>query len=126
MQSSGWSRRQLTELSEKLRLRYAEQWRKVLAQAESMEPAGTVAVHDAQDESYAEEREEEWLAGMHHERLELADIEQALARLHGETYGVCIDCGTPIGYARLEAYPTAKRCLSCQGKHEQRQSRAGH
>lgn len=126
MQSSGLNRRQLSELSEKLRLRYTAQWRKVLAQADSMEPVGAPAVHDAQDESYAEEREEEWLAGMHHERLELADIEQALARLHGETYGVCIDCDAPIGYARLEAYPTAKRCLSCQEKHERQRTQAGH
>ena len=26
----------------------------------------------------------------------------------------CIDCGQPIPFARLEAYPTAKRCLRCQ------------
>ena len=33
-------------------------------------------------------------------------------------YGVCIDCGTAIDFKRLEAYPTAKRCIACQQRRE--------
>ena len=126
MQPSGLSKRQIAELSEKLRQRYTALWRKASVQGEFAEPVEAAAVHDAQDDSWAEEREEELQAAMRHDRSELADIKQALARMHNDNYGICIDCGAAIGYARLEAYPTAKRCLSCQGMHERRPSRAGH
>lgn len=50
--------------------------------------------------------------------VELQDINAAEARLAAGTYGVCIDCGEPVPYDRLAAYPTAKRCLGCQQIHE--------
>jgi RNA polymerase-binding transcription factor DksA len=28
-------------------------------------------------------------------------------------YGVCIECGRPVGDARLAAMPTALRCMAC-------------
>lgn len=46
------------------------------------------------------------------------DIELARARIKAASYGVCTDCGDPIGFQRLLAYPTAKRCLPCQEKRE--------
>jgi len=49
---------------------------------------------------------------------ELANVEQALARLDDGSYGDCADCGRPIPYARLLAYPAAKRCVACQEKAE--------
>jgi RNA polymerase-binding transcription factor DksA len=49
---------------------------------------------------------------------EVRDIEAALARIDGAAYGRCIDCGTEVDYARLTAYPTAKRCAECQAVHE--------
>jgi phage/conjugal plasmid C-4 type zinc finger TraR family protein len=49
---------------------------------------------------------------------ELANVEQALARLHAGSYGDCVDCGDPIPYARLVAYPAAKRCVACQENAE--------
>lgn len=49
---------------------------------------------------------------------ELQDIFAAETRLATGTYGTCIDCDSPIPYARLVAYPTAKRCLGCQQTHE--------
>jgi RNA polymerase-binding transcription factor DksA len=56
---------------------------------------------------------------------ELRDIAAAERRISTGIYGVCIDCGTSIDGKRLEAYPTAKRCLSCQQIHERnRGSRA--
>ena len=42
----------------------------------------------------------------------------ALARVEDGTYGTCTDCGGDIGFERLLAYPTAKRCVSCQRQHE--------
>ncbi len=58
-------------------------------------------------------------------RVELADIAAARVRLAGHTYGVCVECGAPIPYERLQAYPTAKRCMPCQRGHEQARSAGG-
>jgi RNA polymerase-binding protein DksA len=44
----------------------------------------------------------------------LADVEAALRRLTDGSYGECVDCGAGIPYARLSAYPAAKRCVGCQ------------
>ncbi|MCK6511414.1 TraR/DksA family transcriptional regulator [Myxococcota bacterium] len=46
-----------------------------------------------------------------HQKLRL--IEQTLQRIHNGTYGVCNDCGDPIGTKRLEAIPYATRCIKC-------------
>ena len=45
---------------------------------------------------------------------ELRDIAAAQARIAAGRYGVCIDCGNAIDFKRLDAYPTAKRCIACQ------------
>lgn len=42
-----------------------------------------------------------------------ASVEAALARIDGGTYGVCGRCRGPISDARLEAMPTATRCIEC-------------
>ena len=49
---------------------------------------------------------------------ELADIEAALRRIDDGTYGICEVCGRPIGDARLEAIPTARRCVEDQAATE--------
>ena len=49
---------------------------------------------------------------------ELREIEAALARMADATYGACSECGQDIGYPRLQAYPTASRCIQCQSLHE--------
>lgn len=53
---------------------------------------------------------------------DVRDIDAARRRIAAGTYGVCIDCGAQIGYERLLAYPTAKRCIHCQQEHERRRS----
>jgi DnaK suppressor protein len=55
-----------------------------------------------------------------HETAELGDIDAALERMDAGTYGQCTDCGVTIPPARLNAYPTAKRCIDCQTLAEQR------
>lgn len=46
------------------------------------------------------------------------DLNAALDRIQAGTYGVCIDCSDDIGFERLVAFPTAKRCIRCQQLHE--------
>ncbi len=42
----------------------------------------------------------------------------ALDRLARGQYGVCVECGTDIGDARLDAVPAAARCIACEERHE--------
>ena len=51
---------------------------------------------------------------------ELEDIGSALKRIDDGTYGECVDCGEDIPRPRLEATPSAARCIPCQEKVEAR------
>lgn len=53
---------------------------------------------------------------------DMRDIEAARKRIAVGTYGICTECGQEIGYERLLAYPTAKRCIGCQREHERRRA----
>ena len=75
-------------------------------------------VHDAEDESLADLLVDINNAEVTRDVEEVRDIEAALQRIADGTYGTCLECRTPIARARLEAYPTAKRCLPCQQRHE--------
>lgn len=44
----------------------------------------------------------------------LRAIEDALARIRQETFGVCEACKQPISRARLEAVPWARHCRDCK------------
>lgn len=41
----------------------------------------------------------------------LEDIELALENIESENYGICLVCGQPIPYSRLEAIPTTRYCV---------------
>ena len=56
------------------------------------------------------------------EQLELNQINQALLRVVGLDYGVCVNCGAEIPRTRLQAKPQASRCLECQAQLERRPS----
>ena len=75
-------------------------------------------VRDAEDEALAD-----LIVDINHAEVardveELRDIEAALERIATGSYGACLSCGIGIPRERLEAYPTAKRCLPCQQQHE--------
>jgi RNA polymerase-binding protein DksA len=50
---------------------------------------------------------------VHLAERQLEEVDAALARMDGGTYGICERCGRPIPAARLEARPTARTCVSC-------------
>lgn len=54
------------------------------------------------------------------------DIEATFKRIKDGGFGVCIDCGDGIPFNRLQAYPTAKRCIACQEKREKQYAQEGH
>ena len=55
--------------------------------------------------------------------IEIVEIEQARARIAEGLFGICIDCGTAIGWARLKAIPVARRCTDCQALWEKQFAR---
>lgn len=77
-------------------------------------------VHDAGDESFAELLRGINLTNRARELGEIQDVEAALERIKNGIYGACVDCGEDIAQERLDAYPTAKRCITCQSRHENR------
>ncbi|GHI96226.1 TraR/DksA family transcriptional regulator [Streptomyces olivaceus] len=50
----------------------------------------------------------------------LTQTERALERLDAGTYGLCENCGQPIGKARMQAFPRATLCVECKQKQERR------
>jgi len=56
---------------------------------------------------------------------ELREVETALARIKDNVYGACLECGAPIPFPRLAAYPMAARCIACQEQLEAAMRRAG-
>ena len=111
----------LKTTAERLRAR-REALRAIISDAllASEENFGTLAgqVRDAGDESVADLVSGLNLRQIAREAEEITDIEGALARIGQGTFGECIVCGNAIDPARLKAYPTAKRCIGCQTKHE--------
>ena len=85
-------------------------------------PVETAHGDDADLAVMAEDKERElWLANDAKQRLE--QIDKALARIAGGTYGKCVSCGRPIPEERLLALPLALYDVQCQGKLEKRNRR---
>jgi DnaK suppressor protein len=82
-------------------------------------------ISESGDESVADEEEDLNLSMIGRDVDELRDIDDALARMDDGTYGVCIACGEDIPLARLQATPTAKRCLRDQEIYERSHPGAG-
>lgn len=82
-------------------------------------------VLDSAEQSVASLLTDTRISLLEKEIAEQADVVAALARVTDGSYGVCTDCGEGIALARLEAYPTAKRCIGCQTGHETRRRGGG-
>jgi RNA polymerase-binding transcription factor DksA len=55
------------------------------------------------------------------ERQELDDIELALTKMVGSSYGICEKCRKPLTLARLEVLPAAHFCRKCAFELEEKQ-----
>ena len=49
---------------------------------------------------------------------ELIEIEEALGRIRGGTFGVCEGCGNTLSLERLRAIPYARLCIPCKQTDE--------
>ncbi len=120
----------MSVLSEKelktLEARLQEEYRRVLEEVRDelersgeqhyIELAGRVT--DTGDESVADMLADIHAAMIDRHVRELRELDAARARLAAGTYGVCVDCGGPVGYERLKVNPAAARCLVCQTKRD--------
>jgi RNA polymerase-binding transcription factor DksA len=104
-----------------------EEIRRVLART-GKEPYADILAGggDAGDTSVADLLSDVAFAEVARDAAEVRDINAAEARIAAGTYGTCIDCGRPIGRKRLEAYPTAKRCIEDQQRREKLRAGPSH
>lgn len=113
-----------TRLIEALESRRAELRREVKRQLDGSEDDRVVGLRRRLEENddwgVADGVAEVDIAEVRHALAELEEVDAALERSRGDMYGVCVDCEEPIAPARLLAYPTAMRCISCQETFETR------
>jgi DnaK suppressor protein len=114
---------ELSDLVERLDRRHEsllEEVRGALEQSENQQYVELIgrAPADIGDQSVGDALADLNLAIIDRHVLELRDIEAAKLRIKDHTFGTCIVCGEDIGYERLRAYPTAKRCIVCQRRRE--------
>ena len=69
---------------------------------------------DMEDDSFSNLIVDVNLAEIDRDAAELRRIDAALLRLNAGSYGACADCNQSIPLPRLEAEPTAQRCVACQ------------
>ena len=101
------------------RERVAALEREFTALAEAASAAGTDDEHDPEGATLAFERQHA-AALLEAAREQVAAAEAALRRLDEGRYGVCDQCGQPIGAERLAARPAAVTCVRCAGSGRRR------
>jgi RNA polymerase-binding transcription factor DksA len=119
-----WTEEEVAEVAEDLRgererlleeIAYADE-----QLAEMLRDAGDNAVDDQADagtRTFEREQEISLAAGT---AEKLAQVDRARRRLADGSYGLCENCGQPIGKLRLQAFPRATLCLSCKESQERR------
>lgn len=120
---------QVRALREKLEARRSELHEELVGSLEQSSDARlndlAGRVRDAGDESLAMHAAELNLIEYKHWVEEADAIERALADMRAGIYGFCEDCQRLIGYERLQAAPTARRCVACQQRREPSDARHG-
>ncbi len=100
-----------------LRALLADEAAQERAEARAREPGE--AVTDFKDLADAETSTAVHAMQHAHAVQELEAVQAALLRLSRGQYGECLACGEPIELRRLEALPTALRCIRCQSQAEE-------
>ena len=114
---------QLSKLERKLDRQYElllEEVRDALEKSENQQYVELIdrAPADSGDQATGDALADLNLAIIDRHVQEIRDIEATRVRIRDGGFGTCIDCGGDIGFERLLAYPTAKRCFVCQQQHE--------
>src|SRR5512136_3024040 len=85
---------------------------------ESSKEMGQDGIQDIGDEAANIYNKQVLLSLNENERTRLQEVDESLDRIENETYGICEECGEPIGLKRLEVRPVAKYCVPCKTKLE--------
>jgi DnaK suppressor protein len=87
---------------------------------ESSKEMGQDGIQDIADEAANIYNKQILLSLNENERTRLQEVDEALDRIANGTYGICEECGEPIGLKRLEVRPVAKYCVPCLTTLEKR------
>ena len=114
-----WLRAELEQRQQQLDRRLAEH----RGGASRVEHAREMLTQDDDDAPQREGERELDQALTDFETQELREVNEALRRMDGQTFGQCDDCGTGIPFDRLRAEPWARRCVPCEAAREQAAAR---
>ncbi|MGP4113137.1 TraR/DksA family transcriptional regulator [Streptomyces sp. 4N509B] len=119
-----WTEEEVAEARAGL-LADAERLRTEISSAEKalsglMRDSGDGAGDDQADTGTKNVTREHEMALATNAREVLYQTERALRRLQSGTYGLCENCGNPIGKARMQAFPRATLCVDCKQRQERR------
>jgi DnaK suppressor protein len=116
------SQRELREIKQRLDVRQEALTRSIAEERHRIEtealPQLDADVGDQVDQAFVMTSVEMERGLIDRYNQELKEIAAVRERLAAGVFGLCLDCGEPIGAARLQAQPTAVRCTDCQWRHE--------
>ncbi|OIK25712.1 DNA-binding protein [Streptomyces malaysiense] len=119
-----WTGQEVAEARAELQSEMERLRREISSSEESlvglMRDSGDGAGDDQADTGTKNITREHELALAANAREMLTQTERALERLDAGTYGLCENCGNPIGKARMQAFPRATLCVECKQKQERR------
>lgn len=119
-----WTKKELAALRAEIESDIA-QLESEIARAESdllemMQDAGDGAGDDQADAGAKTYEREQEISLANNARDLLDQNRRALERMDDGSYGICENCGNPIGKLRLQAAPRATLCMPCKTKEERR------
>ncbi|QWC86737.1 TraR/DksA family transcriptional regulator [Nocardioidaceae bacterium] len=119
-----WTEAEVAEVHEEL-TRRAEELRAELAELDAdldglIRGGGEGTGQDSADVGSASSERDQEISLVNNARTMLHQTERALERLAAGSFGVCEECGEPIGKMRVMAFPRATLCLSCKQREERR------
>jgi DnaK suppressor protein len=82
-------------------------------------PNGQEAFPDVSDQASAEAEQNFIMRIREREQRLIKKIDEALARMDQDTYGICERCEEEIPYPRLKARPVTTLCIDCKTLEEQ-------
>ena len=119
----------LRHLADRLRRRHVELRAAIRSLFADHDDPETMALRnrleDTDDWAVADAMAGQDIAMVARDVAEIGEVEDALRRIADGSYGQCSDCEEPIPAARLDAYPTARRCIRCQEAAEKRSAASG-
>jgi RNA polymerase-binding transcription factor DksA len=123
-QGSEWTSTELAEIRAELVAELTEMreaYERSLRDLTDLQQAGTDGAGDDQADAGSKTFEREQEQSIAANRLDLlTQLQRAVERIDGGTYGFCESCGKPIPKARLRAFPGATLDVACKQREERR------